>query len=127
MSQQNYIPDDAPFTVEQRQWLNNLVSNFINDLTSGRGLDGQSAGPAVPVTILVGSQTGNSEALGKKLSKAMAKMNFNPELNDLGSYEMEKLPSEQNVLIITSTYGDGEPPDNAADFHEWILSDAALV
>jgi sulfite reductase (NADPH) flavoprotein alpha-component len=125
MSQQNYIPDDAPFTGEQRQWLNSLVANFINDLTSGRGLNGQSAGPAVPVTILVGSQTGNSEALGKKLAKAMGKMNFNPELNDLGSYEMEKLPSEQNVLIITSTYGDGEPPDNAADFHEWILSDAA--
>lgn len=125
MSQQNYIPDDAPFTAEQRQWLNSLVSNFINDLTSGRGLNGQSSAPAIPVTILIGSQTGNSEALGKKLSKAMAKMNFNPELIDLGSYEKEKLPTEQNALIITSTYGDGEPPDSAADFHEWILSDAA--
>lgn len=125
MSQQNYIPDDAPFTAEQRQWLNNLVGNFINDLTSGRGLYGQSAAPAVPVTILIGSQTGNSEALGKKLSKAMAKMNFKPELIDLGSYDKAKLASEQNVLIITSTYGDGEPPDNAADFHEWILSDEA--
>lgn len=125
MSQQNYIPDDAPFTAEQRQWLNNLVSNFINDLTSGKGLAGQGAAPSIPVTILVGSQTGNSEALGKKLAKAMAKLNFNPELKDLGSYEKEKLPSEQNVLIITSTYGDGEPPDNAADFHSWILSDQA--
>ncbi|PQJ29966.1 sulfite reductase subunit alpha [Rubritalea profundi] len=125
MSQQNYIPDDAPFTAEQRQWLNGLVSNFINDLTSGRGLNGQDSAPVVPVTILIGSQTGNSEALGKKLSKAMAKMNFKPVLVDLGSYEKEKLPTEQNVLIITSTYGDGEPPDNAADFHEWILSDAA--
>jgi len=50
MSQQNYIPDDAPFTAEQRQWLNGLVSNFINDLTSGRGLNGQDSAPAVPVT-----------------------------------------------------------------------------
>lgn len=125
MSQPNYIPDDAPFTAEQRQWLNNLVSNFINDLTSGRGLSGQGAAPAIPVTILVGSQTGNSESLGKKLSKAMAKLNFNPEVIDLAAYEKEKLPTEQNVLIITSTYGDGEPPDNAADFHEWLLSDAA--
>ena len=73
MSQQNYIPDDAPFTAEQRQWLNSLVSSFINDLTSGRGLNGQDSAPAVPVTILIGSQTGNSEALGKKLSKAMTK------------------------------------------------------
>ncbi|WP_018968647.1 sulfite reductase subunit alpha [Rubritalea marina] len=125
MSQQNYIPDDAPFNAEQRQWLNGLVGNFINDLTSGRGLNGQSSAPAVPVTILVGSQTGNSEALGKKLFKAMGKMNFTPTLNDLGSYDKAQLAQEQNVLIITSTYGDGEPPDNAADFHEWILSDEA--
>ncbi|GAA5494225.1 sulfite reductase [NADPH] flavoprotein alpha-component [Rubritalea halochordaticola] len=125
MSQPNYIPDDAPFTAEQRQWLNNLVGNFISDLTSGRGLTGQGSAPAIPVTILIGSQTGNSESLGKKLSKAMAKLNFNPEVIDMASYEKEKLPSEQNVLIITSTYGDGEPPDNAADLHEWILSDAA--
>ena len=125
MSQQNYISDDSPFNAEQREWLNNLVGNFINDLTSGRGLNGQSLAPAVPVTILVGSQTGNSEALGKKLNKAMAKLNFTPTLSDLGSYDKAQLQQEQNVLIITSTYGDGEPPDNAADFHEWILSDAA--
>lgn len=125
MSQQNYIPDDAPFTAEQRQWLNNLVGNFINDLTSGRGLVGQGSAPAIPVSILVGSQTGNSESVAKKLAKAMSKLNFNPEVIDMAAYEKEKLPSEQNVLIITSTYGDGEPPDNAADLHSWILSDAA--
>lgn len=125
MSQQNYIPNDAPFTAEQRQWLNNLVSNFINDLTSGCSFASQSSVPTVPVTILIGSQTGNSEGLGKKLAKAMAKMNFNPKLIDLSSYDKSKLASEQNALIITSTYGDGEPPDNAADFHEWLLSDEA--
>ena len=69
MSQQNYIPDDAPFTAEQRQWLNNLVGNFISDLTSGKGLSGAGAAPSIPVTILVGSQTGNSEGVAKKLSK----------------------------------------------------------
>lgn len=125
MSQQNYIPDDAPFTAEQRQWLNNLVGNFINDLTSGKGLGGASSAPAVPVTILVGSQTGNSESLAKKLSKAMSKMNFVPEVVDMGGYDKAKLTQEQNVLIITSTYGDGEPPDNAEDLYNWILSDEA--
>ena len=124
MSQQNYISENAPFTAEQRQWLNNLVGNFISDLTSGKGLAGAGS-PSIPVTILVGSQTGNSEGVAKKLSKAMSKMNFLPEVIDMGAYDKAKLAEEQNILIITSTYGDGEPPDNAADLHSFVLSDAA--
>lgn len=120
----NYIPDDAPFNAEQRSWLNQLVTNFINDLTSGKGINGES-GATIPVKILFGSQTGNSEALAKKLAKAMAKGNFAPEVVDMGDFENESLTQEKNILIITSTYGDGEPPDNAADLHEWLLSDAA--
>jgi len=125
MHQQNYIPEDAPFSAEQRQWLNNLVGNFISDLTSGKGLGGAGTAPSVPVTILVGSQTGNSESVAKKLSKAMAKMNFLPEVIDMGGYDKAKLAQEQNVLIITSTYGDGEPPDNAAELHSYVLGDDA--
>ena len=125
MSLSNYIPEDAPFNAEQRQWLNKLVGNFISDLTSGRGMTGATSGPVVPVTILVGSQTGNSEAAAKKLSKAMAKMNFAPQIEDMGGYDKARLAEEQNVLIITSTYGDGEPPDSAADLHEFVRSEGA--
>jgi len=108
-----------------RNWLNSLVGNFISDLTSGKGLAGASAAPSIPVTILVGSQTGNSEGVAKKLSKAMAKMNFIPEVVDMGGYDKAKLAEEQNVLIITSTYGDGEPPDSAEDLHSYVLGDSA--
>lgn len=125
MSQSNYIPEDAPFNAEQRQWLNQLVGNFISDLTSGKGIGGHGGGPVVPVTILVGSQTGNSEGVAKKLAKGMAKMNFAPQVVDMGGYDKAQLAKEQNVLIITSTYGDGEPPDSAADLHEYVLSGAA--
>lgn len=125
MAQQNYIPDDAPFSSEQRQWLNKLVGNFITDLTSGKGLIGAGGAPEIPVTILVGSQTGNSESVAKKLAKAMNKLNFAPEIVDMGGYDKAKLSQEQNVLIITSTYGDGEPPDSAADLHAYLLGGSA--
>lgn len=121
MSAMNYIPEDAPFNAEQKQWLNGLVGKFISDLTSGRGLVG---GEKVPVSILVGSQTGNSEGLAKKLAKKMGKMNFEAEVHDLANYDTVKLAGEKNVLVITSTYGDGDPPDNAAEFYEWILGDS---
>lgn len=107
------IPDDAPFTPEQRVWLN----DFLGKLLSG----GAPSGPAVPVTVLFGSQTGNAEGLAKKLLKTLKKGNFEPEVHDLGAYDRSRLANEKNLLVITSTYGDGEPPDNAADFHSWFL------
>ncbi len=115
-----HIPDDAPFSPEQREWL----GQFLNKMLSGASLSAAS-GPVIPVTILVGSQTGNAESTAKKLAKKMIKMNFEPSVIDMGDYEKEKLPQESKLLIITSTYGDGEPPDNAADLHSWILSDSA--
>ncbi len=124
MANQNFIPEDAPFSADQRSWLNNLVGKFISDLTSGVGLAG-AAGPAVPATILWGSQTGNSEGLAKKLAKNLSKNGFTPKVVDMAAYDKADLSKEENVLLITSTYGDGEPPDNAADLYDWILSEDA--
>jgi sulfite reductase (NADPH) flavoprotein alpha-component len=84
-----------------------------------------AGGPAVPVTILFGSQTGNAEGCAKKLAKGMKDGRFAAEVIDLADYERGRLAGERNVLLITSTYGDGEPPDGAADFHEWLMSDSA--
>ena len=114
------IPDDAPFTPEQRVWLSGYLGKLLAE-----GPPASAASPTVPVTILFGSQTGNAEGLGKKLVKTLKKGNFEPELHDLGAYDRSRLTKEKNLLIITSTYGDGEPPDNAGDFHGWLLGDSA--
>lgn len=71
----------------------------------------------LPVTILWGSQTGNSEMLGKKLSKILAAKGHSPTLRDMAAVTPEDLSASGCVLVITSTYGDGEPPDNAAALH----------
>ncbi len=79
-----------------------------------------AAAPApagLPVTILWGSQTGNSQALGKKLSKTLAARGHSPTLRDMAEVSASDLPDFENLVIITSTYGDGEPPDNAATLH----------
>ncbi|MEI7928052.1 MAG: hypothetical protein WCH40_05835 [Verrucomicrobiales bacterium] len=65
MTGQIVIPDDSPFTPEQRVWL----SGYLEKLLAG-GSPAPTAGPTVPVTILFGSQTGNAEGLGKKLATA---------------------------------------------------------
>ena len=84
-----------------------------------------AAEPAVPVTVLYGSQTGTAEGLAKKLHKTLKKGNFIPEMLDMAAYDRNRLPLEKNLLIITSTYGDGEPPDSATELHAWLMSEAA--
>jgi len=114
------IPDNAPFSPEQRQWL----SEFISQAFAG-GSAAKAPAEPIPVTILVGSQTGNTEGLAKKLSKKMNKGNFDAKVVDMASYDASNLPSEKNVLVMTSTYGDGEAPDNANELHTWIRQDSA--
>lgn len=115
------LPDDAPFSPAQRAWLNDFLSKA---LAQGNPA-GAAATPAVPVTVIYGSQTGTSEGLAKKLVKTLRKGNFEPELHDIGAYDPSRLPKEKNLLLITSTYGDGEPPDSAVDFHSWLMSEDA--
>jgi sulfite reductase (NADPH) flavoprotein alpha-component len=115
------LPNDAPFTPEQRAWLNDFLSKALAQGT----FTASSAGPSIPVTVLYGSQTGTAEGLAKKLLKTLKKGNFEPELHDMADYDRSRLTAEKNLLIITSTYGDGEPPDSVAALHGWLLSDAA--
>ena len=115
------LPEDAPFTTEQKAWL----EDFLTKTLAGVSIPTAPSGPAVPVTVLWGSQTGNAEGLAKKLVKRLKKGNFEPEMHDMAAYDRARLPQEKNLLVITSTYGDGEPPDNAADLYDWILSDGA--
>ena len=118
-----HVPEDAPFSPEQREWLNSFFNQmFTGDaVAAGRAEDG----PAIPVTILVGSQTGNAEGCAKKMAKALNGSRCEAEVVDMGQYETARLPEEQYLLVITSTYGDGEPPDNAADLYEFIHSEEA--
>src|SRR6218665_1963391 len=114
------IPDDAPFTPEQRVWLGDFLAKLISNAPAA-----EASGPAVPVTVLFGSQTGTAEGLAKKLFKTLKKGNFEPEVHDIGGYDFRRLPNEKNLLVITSTYGDGEPPDSALDFHSKLMGDSA--
>ncbi len=121
------IPANAPFTGSQKSWL----QGYLDGISSGFAtVDGgastaapeQTAG--LPVTIIWGSQTGNSELLGKRLSKALAKAGHVATLKDMAEVTPQNLTRIAHLCVITSTYGDGEPPDNAAGFHA-ALQDAA--
>jgi sulfite reductase (NADPH) flavoprotein alpha-component len=117
------IPPTAPFSGAQKMWL----KGYLDAINSALGTSAAATIPpaaavapapaGLPVTILWGSQTGSSEALGKKLTKTLAAKGHSPTLRDMAGVSPHDLTLMENLLIITSTYGDGEPPDNAATLH----------
>lgn len=112
------IPDTAPFSPEQRAWLNGFLAGMFSR-APGANTSVASAQPVAltPLTILFGSQTGTAEGLAKKAAKEAGKHGFAATALDMASCDAAKLGTEKNLLIIVSTYGDGEPPDTAKALH----------
>ncbi|MCH6256674.1 flavodoxin domain-containing protein [Puniceicoccaceae bacterium K14] len=129
MNSQNFvpcIPENAPFSTDQISWLNGFLAGLYSNQSIEGGLNGESAALEVrPITILWGSQTGNTEGLAKDTAKALKAKGFAPSVVDMGDYDKSLLKDEGLLLLMTSTYGDGEAPDNAAELYDWILSEDA--
>ncbi len=127
MNQLPIIPENAPFNVEQRLWLNGFLAGYFARMAvAGSGeTSAPSARRKIPLVILFGSQTGTAEGLAKKLAKDAEKRGFAPRVLSLNDYEQANLPAGGRAVIISSTWGDGEPPDNAVDFWNWIKSETA--
>src|SRR5580765_1564732 len=120
------LPENAPFTPEQRAYLTGFLAGLFSRTAATPGsAPTPSAKPLEPLSILFGSQTGNCENLAKRIAKEAGKRGFAPTIHDLAKYPTTQLSSEKSLLIITSTYGDGEPPDNAKSFWEFIAGPAA--
>ena len=134
---------NSPFNQEQAELLNNLLptlsesqkvwlSGYLaaSQFTSISGTREvqESELPAgiteqtisKEVTILYGSQTGNAQALAKKAGKTLEGEGFQVTISSMSNFKPNNLKKVQNLLIIVSTHGEGDPPDNAFTFHEFL-------
>jgi sulfite reductase (NADPH) flavoprotein alpha-component len=125
MSSIPLLPDSAPFSPEQRAWLNGFFAGLFSRANAPVATSASESKALQPLTILFGSQTGTSESLAKRAAKEAGKRGFAPTVVDMAQTDIAKLAGEKNVLVITSTYGDGEPPDNAKSLWEALAKDDA--
>ncbi|MEX1201100.1 MAG: assimilatory sulfite reductase (NADPH) flavoprotein subunit [Methylophaga sp.] len=129
----------APLTDEQVQQLNNLLQgmegwqvDWLSGYLSGyrAAQSGKTATDIAPpaneqsikLTILYGSQTGNTEAVAGQLAEKAKSNGIDVQLFDMAEYKPRDLKKEQYLAVLTSTHGEGEPPDNAMDLYEFINS-----
>lgn len=77
------------------------------------------------VTILYGSQTGNAKSLAEQyLEKAKAD-GINARLLNMADYKPKNLKNESHIVIVVSTHGEGDAPDDAVQLHEFLGSKKA--
>ncbi|KWX77615.1 assimilatory sulfite reductase (NADPH) flavoprotein subunit [Paenibacillus jilunlii] len=88
---------------------------------------GGTVEPAISreVTVLFGSQTGNCQRLASSLSGKLKEQGFEITVSAMNSFKPNTLKKVENLLILVSTHGEGEPPDNARSFHEFLNSKRA--
>ncbi|MEO0443301.1 MAG: sulfite reductase flavoprotein subunit alpha [Pseudomonadota bacterium] len=119
------LPETAPFDAEQRQWLNGLLTGISTIAAAAKaGPQAQTAG--TPLKILYGSQSGNCEVLSKDLKKFAATQGFAAVIDELDATTPADLSGCDHLLIICSTFGEGEPPDNAKNFHAALMAEDAV-
>lgn len=83
-----------------------------------------SSGASTPfapeLTVLFGSQTGNAEELAQQLAARASDKGISAKLVDMADYKPKQLKKEQYLAVLASTHGEGDPPDNALDLHEFL-------
>ncbi|WP_174189796.1 molybdopterin dinucleotide binding domain-containing protein, partial [Nocardia barduliensis] len=120
---QPVLPESAPMSAHSRLWVDGLLAGMYSRGAAGTMATAGVATAARTVTVLWASQTGTAEEFAATVAAHLAERGFPPRLLDLDSCELSAITGD--VLVISSTFGDGGPPDNGADFWQ-RLSDAVV-
>jgi sulfite reductase (NADPH) flavoprotein alpha-component len=122
-----YIPEDAPFSGEQRQWLGGFLAGLHSRLAMGAGpiAPSSQATKTKPLDIIFGTQTGNAESVAEDAAALAKAKGFTPRVAEMDEIDMAQISTMQNLIIVLSTYGEGEMPDNAHQFWEALTSSTA--
>src|ERR1700745_3008612 len=129
MSQQPsipFIPDNAPFTPSQRAWLNGFLAGMFCQTVAPAGAALPTVAAKLKLNVLFGSQSGNAESIAKRLAKEAKKQGYDVTIAALEKATPAALAQESCALIVTSTWGEGDPPDNAVQFCEKLTTEDDL-
>jgi sulfite reductase (NADPH) flavoprotein alpha-component len=131
MTEVPVIPESAPFQAEERLWLNGFLAGYFSRvaLPESGGIPVTAAKPGPPLLVVFGSQTGTAQALAKRVGQLASARGFDARVRDAAEHGKVDWRTERTLLVVTSTYGDGEMPDNAQGFWEWLQTEtgAAMV
>jgi sulfite reductase (NADPH) flavoprotein alpha-component len=111
---------------EQAIWISGFFAGIASRAVIGEQ-DGAALTAPAPVaqstrtlTILYGTETGNSRELATTLTETAMAQGLEPRLVDMADYKVRSLKDERDLVVITSTHGEGDPPQTTLDFFEFL-------
>ena len=115
------IPTLSP---EQATWLSGYLAGLsaVSPQAAVARPDNAAAEGARRITILYGSETGNAERVAQKAAERAAERGLSARVVDMADYRIKEIKSERLLMVITATHGDGDPPDPATGFYEYLHS-----
>lgn len=117
------LPGDAPFDPDQALWLNGFLAGRFSRISLPAA---PQAGPerALPaardVQVLWASQTGNAEGFATTVARRLAEAGWQARLRGMDGPVPDLSAGDSPLLVITSTFGDGDAPDNGAGFWDFL-------
>lgn len=111
-------------TSQELIWINGFVSGLLASENRGATTAIADNNSALKITILYGSETGNAKSLATRLAASAKKQGIKTKLESAEQYKTASLAKEENLFIVISTQGDGEPPAGAKKFYDFLHNNA---
>lgn len=111
------------FSTTQMAWLSGYFWGMVNQTP------GAAPAPApleaTTITLLSASQTGNARRLAEQLRDDLLAAKLSVNLVNAGDYKFKQIAQEKLLVVVTSTQGEGEPPEEAVALHKFLMSKKA--
>lgn len=108
-------------------YIEGLLSNGSMPAVAAAAAPSEPAQTIANLTVLYGTETGNSQELAEKLVSKAAFKNISAKAVGMYDYDVTQLAEEENVALIVSTHGEGEVPEMAKDFYDYVTGDKATT
>ncbi|ECD2673347.1 sulfite reductase flavoprotein subunit alpha [Salmonella enterica subsp. enterica] len=112
-------------TPEQLAWVSGYFWGVLNPRSGAVAVTPAPEGKMPGVTLISASQTGNARRVAEALRDDLLAANLNVTLVNAGDYKFKQIASEKMLVIVTSTQGEGEPPEEAVALHKFLFSKKA--
>jgi sulfite reductase (NADPH) flavoprotein alpha-component len=119
------LPPGAPLAPDKRLWLDGVLAGLFSRLPGAAEALPEAAGAvAEPVMILWASQIGRAEGFAAECARRFEQLGHPVRLAAMDAIQPAELASSGVTLLLASTFGDGDPPDNGVAFWSAMQSES---
>lgn len=113
------------FSTTQMAWLSGYFWGKVDQTPGAAEVSAPAPAEVLTITLLSASQTGNARRLSEQLRDDLLAAKLNVNLVNAGDYKFKQIAQEKLLIVVTSTQGEGEPPEEAVALHKFLMSKKA--